>query len=398
MKLAIATHYYYTNCPSFDLKKWMIKEKRDDFLWIAHPLMYHSRLQGRHFEAFTQGLSQGGGGSPIRQENILLQYFLDFFLTIFWVIKSRKTYDTFIGFDNLNALAGWVLKKLGVTQKCVFYVVDYSPLRFENRLLNWVYHKIETFCAIHCDETWNLCERMIEAREKFKGVHLEDCGIQRIAPMGIWHDEMPKIDESQVKYHQLVYMGAITRKQGIQFVLEAIPEILKRIPDFTFLVIGDGDYLEELKSRVEILGVQAAVHFTGFVADHHEIERLVAESGLAVALYERGDPLRNFTYYTDPGKIKVYLGVGVPILMTDVPHNAGIIEERRCGRVVTTEPASISGAVMSMMQNIEVLKAFRRNAYEYSMEFEWERIFRSLLRCNEITAPKNPANHTSLNA
>ena len=378
-RLAIATHFYYTNCPSFELRKWLLKDQSADFLWIAHPLMYHPRLQGRHFQVYAKGIQVGGMSSSVRKEATLVQYAKDFLLTVYWAVKSGLKYDVFIGFDNLNAFAGWVLKKLGVVNKCVFYVVDYSPLRFENRLLNWIYHKIESFCALHCDETWNLCERMVAARMTFKGIGRDQCGIQKIAPMGIWHDEMPRVAEGDIKYHQLVYMGAITKKQGVQFVIEAIPTILASVPDFSFLVIGDGDYLDELKAQADRLGVGEWVHFTGYVEDHHEIDRLVAESGLGVALYERGDPLRNFTYYTDPGKIKVYLGAGVPVLVTDVPHNAKEIEENRCGRIVTTEPASIAGAVVALMSDQDELKCYRRNALTYSLTFKWNDIFQRLL-------------------
>lgn len=380
MRIAIATHFYYTNCPSFELKKWLLKENCHSFLWIAHPLMYHPRLQGRHFEVFPEPGSGGGSSSQIKRENVLIQYLKDFFLTIIWTYKSGDKYDIFVGFDNLNALAGWALKKLGRTRKCVFYSVDYSPQRFENKLLNWVYHRIETFCAIHCDETWNLSERMIAARTSFKGVRPEQCGIQKIAPMGIWHDEMPHVDEASVKYHQLVYMGAIAKKQGIQFVLEAIPKIIPHIPDFTFLVVGDGEYLDELRKRAEQLGITEQVRFTGFVVDHKEIDRLVAESGLAVALYERGDLIRNFTYYTDPGKIKVYLGAGVPVLVTDVPHNANEIAEHRCGRIVTTEPDSIAQAVVSLMRDQNELSLYRKNALAYSQQFKWDAIFKTLFQ------------------
>ncbi len=380
MRIAIATHFYYTNCPSFELKKWLLKEKCKSLLWIAHPLMYHPRLQGRHFEVFPQPRSGGGFSNRIKRENVLIQYLKDFFLTIIWTFKSGQKYDIFIGFDNLNALAGWVLKKLGRTRKCVFYSVDYSPQRFENKLLNWIYHEIESFCAIHCDETWNLSERMISARMTFKGIRTDQCGIQRIAPMGVWPDEMPTVAEASVKHHQLVYMGAITKKQGIQFVLEAMPKILSSIPDFHFLIIGDGDYLEELKEQAGQLGIQEQVSFTGYVEDHKVVDRMVAESGLAVALYERGDPVKNFTYYTDPGKIKVYLGSGVPVLVTDVPHNAKEIEENRCGGIVTTDPASVAQAVVCLMGNKDKLTLYRKNALAYSLKFKWDVIFKNLFQ------------------
>jgi len=111
------------------------------------------------------------------------------------------------------------------------------------------------------------------------------------------------------------------------------------------------------------------------IKDHTEVEKLIAKSALAVALYERGDLERNFTYYSDPGKIKVYLGAGVPVLLTDVPYNAKEIEKEKCGKIVELEPKSIARAVVELMKNEDVLKKYRKNAIEYAKRFDWNLIF-----------------------
>ena len=82
-----------------------------------------------------------------------------------------------------------VLKKLGIVNKCIYYVVDYNPKRFTSSIVNFIYHKIDRISAIHCDETWNLSRRMIETRFKDSVIPKN----QKVVPMGCWFDEIKRI-------------------------------------------------------------------------------------------------------------------------------------------------------------------------------------------------------------
>ena len=295
---------------------------------------------------------------------------------MFYVLKQQGGYDYYIGFNNLNAFSGLLLRKMGKIDKCIYYVVDYTPNRFTNPILNKIYHWMETYCARHCDETWNLSWRMVEAREKFKNVKLKECGLQKVVPMGVWLDNVVQLKENEINKNQLVFMGHILKKQGVQYVIDAIPSILKRMPKFKFLVIGDGEYLPELKRKAKQRNLEQYVQFTGYIEDHNIIEKMVAESSLAVALYERGDLENNWTYYTDAGKLKVYLGAGVPVLLSDVPPNAKDIEENKCGKIVSLDPVNIANAIIELIGN----QSYRYNALRYIRQYDWNKIFSSALK------------------
>lgn len=376
-KIVIATHYWADYGPGQELKKYLLKNKIKKLLWIQHPLMYSKRLPGSGYELYEDGKKIKTFLPKIKKSPAVFAYIKDFFLTIFFVLKSREEFNIFVGVNNLNAIAGLFLKKIGKVKKCIYYVIDYTPIRFENRLLNWIYHKIESICAIKCDEVWNLSPRMIEARKKIKGIKSDNR--HKIVPMGIWFDEIKRYKFEEINKHQLVFMGHIIEKQGVQFVIQAIPKIVKEILNFKFLVIGEGEYLKELKKLVKKLRVDKYIEFTGYIKDHATIEKLIGKSALAVALYEKGDLDRNFTYYADPGKIKVYLSTGVPVLLTDVSHNAKDIEERKCGKIVDPHPKSIAKTVIELMEDEKILKEYRENVLEYAKQFDWNLIFKKII-------------------
>ena len=287
------------------------------------------------------------------------------------IINGRK-WDLFIGSNNLNAFAGVILKKIGIVKKTVYYTIDYDPQRFESKLLNRMYHCIDRFCVKYSDVTWNLSPRMMGARKKYFNL---TGGNQITVPIGIWYDKTPRKKISDVDKNTLVFMGHILEKSGVQNVIKAIPEIIKKVPKFKFLVMGGGKYLTELIDLSKKLLVEKHVEFTGYIKNHKYIEERLSRCTLAIAMYKKVEinGKINCTYFADPGKIKSYLAAGLPILITDVPHNAKDIVKQGCGKIITNTPSSIAEAVISMISD-EKIAQYKINAIKYAKKFDWNKI------------------------
>jgi phosphatidyl-myo-inositol dimannoside synthase len=57
------------------------------------------------------------------------------------------------------------------------------------------------------------------------------------------------------------------RYKGVDTVIEALPEVLKRVPDLNYTVVGGGSDLARHQALAEQLGVSSRVHFAGRVTD-----------------------------------------------------------------------------------------------------------------------------------
>ena len=55
--------------------------------------------------------------------------------------------------------------------------------------------------------------------------------------------------------------------KGVDSVIEAMPRVLRVLPEARLRVVGDGDDLPRLRALAERVGVAGAVHFTGFIDD-----------------------------------------------------------------------------------------------------------------------------------
>ncbi len=377
INIVIATHVGATGPPQ-DLRDYLLKNSVRELLFIGHPLYFNINLKGSGYDLYKHGLLDISKYGVIKRSNQLVEYTKTIMLNIFYVIIFKKRYELYFGVDNLNAFAGILLKKMGLIKKVIYYVIDYNPKRFSNKIINWVYHKIDQFCVKYSDETWNLSPRMEEARKeyfKFSG------GNQKVVPVGVWFNRIKRKDFSDIEKFTLVFMGSITEKQGIQNILEIIPRIIKNILEFRFLIIGTGEYISNLKILSKRLKIEKYIKFTGYIRRHEDIEDMLLSCTLAIAPYERYDKEGNltFTYFADPSKIKVYMACGLPVLLTDISYNAKEIKKKDCGIIIDCDKEIIFEAIIKLMKNEERLRQIRNNAINYTKKFDWNLIFQKNL-------------------
>jgi len=370
-KITIVTHELIYGVPQA-LRDYLIKRKARQLLFIGLPFLDSRKAS---FALYKNG-HKIDKKITIRNKSLgILDYFIDFFQVIWRIYLSKETYDLFIGVNNLNSLAGLFLRKIGKVKKVVFYTMDFVPIRFNNKLLNYIYHQIEVICVRKCDETWNVSPRMAKGREKYLGLP-EKKYPQKFVPVGIWNDKIKKTPFEQIKKNQLLFIGHLLKKQGVQMVLEALTLVKKEIKEIQFLIVGGGPYEDFLKNRVKELNLSKNVIFTGWIKDRNKLDQMISESAVAMATYKPEKKiLCNFTYFADPYKLKDYLGAGLPVVLTDISYNAKEIAEKGCGIIVKYERTEIAKAIIGLMKDQEKLKKYRLNALNYAKELDWMNVY-----------------------
>jgi glycosyltransferase involved in cell wall biosynthesis len=80
----------------------------------------------------------------------------------------------------------------------------------------------------------------------------------------------------------------------------------------------------------------------------------------------------SFTRFADPGKLKDYLGAGLPILLTDVPPNAAELAQQGGAEIVAHDADAIADAIQSLLEDESEWKKRRLNALRYREQFDWK--------------------------
>jgi len=374
----VASHVFVTG-PSQDLRDYLVKNKAKKVMFIGHPLFYDKQSEGSGYEYYENGVLKYSKYAKVFKMPLLIKIVHDMLYTITVVLKNHRFWDVYIGSNSLNTFSGLILRKFGIVNKVAYYVIDYKRHRFNNIFYNYLYHKADYICAGNAYEVWNLSPRMTDARKKFFGW---ERGNHKVVPVGIWFD---RIDHSKLMNFdkaKLGFMGHVLEKQGIQYVIKALPIIKKSIPKIKLEVIGQGDCVQKLKELSSELGVLSDVKFLGYIKSHKQIEEQLSDCAVGIALYEKYDEDGdlNFTYFADPAKLKVYLGCGLPVIVSDVPYNAEDIVRESCGLIVTNfKPKTLALQIIKLLSDTKALKRYRKNAVNYASKFNWENIFSDAL-------------------
>ena len=75
-----------------------------------------------------------------------------------------------------------------------------------------------------------------------------------------------------VKGDLLLFVGRLSEKKGVNYLIKAMPEIVKKFPKTKLLIIGDGEERKSLMNLAKDLGLlKKNIIFTGFFCRRHRL-------------------------------------------------------------------------------------------------------------------------------
>ncbi|MCL5256392.1 MAG: glycosyltransferase family 4 protein [Chloroflexi bacterium] len=143
----------------------------------------------------------------------------------------------------------------------------------------------------------------------------------------------------------LLFAGRLVRWKGVQYLIEAMPEVMRQIPA-RLVIAADGPYKEDLVALANGLGIAPAVAFIGQVP-HDQMPRYFSMADLVV-----GSSFANETFGI---ALCEAMACEKPVVASDFGGFSEVVEEGITGLLV---PPQDSGAFASKI--VEVLSDERR--------------------------------------
>ena len=370
------TYFESPGTPEAEMVRYL-RGRADSILYIRHPFPDATQIPLN-----TTVVEYSKKGEVIREitapsipspgRNPLLFYIKDLIFSLYYVVKSGRKYDLYAGSDNLNTLAGLILRLFGRVRMVAFYVIDFTPVRFPGRLMNALYQWINRICCYHADVIWNVSEAMIEGRESI-GIRRDRSAPQITVPLGCAFDQIQRKLTGDINRFTLTYFGALRHEHGPGLILEALPAIRDIHPEVQVVFAGGGELKKELEERADLLGVSDNVRFTGFLKTDEDVYRVLTGCGLALATYPPGDD--TYKKYCDPGKVKIYLACGLPVLITDVPSVARELESKGAGVIVEHKAERLAAVVCDIFEDEVRYERMRESALTMAAEYDWDAVW-----------------------
>lgn len=174
---------------------------------------------------------------------------------------------------------------------------------------------------------------------------------------------------------RLLFVGAIRPSQGIENLLLFI----KNTPKVQLSIVGVCEaalYKAYIKSIKEYK-ISDRVWFPNTFVSDKELSKLSRHHHVGIALYEKG--MQSATYYTDPGKVKTYIELGLPIVMTNTSAIAPYIKKYMAGGLVD-ELEELPVALERIKRRYNV---YQRGIHAFAHYFEFEKYYRQAFVCLE---------------
>jgi len=166
-------------------------------------------------------------------------------------------------------------------------------------------------------------------------------------------------------YERLVlFVGRLVPQKGVEYLLRAVPTIVRQHGGAKFIVTGDGWSRSHLESIAASTGYSGRIRFLGFVSDSELIELTMSADALVVpSIYE-------------PFGIVALEGMaaGVPVVAANIGGLADIIEHDRTGVLVYPEnPESLAWGVNKVLSDPGYSQWLIHNAKKRVQEaYSWE--------------------------
>ncbi len=175
----------------------------------------------------------------------------------------------------------------------------------------------------------------------------------------------------------LLTFGLLSPNKGIDFVLRALPEIIREFPNIVYIVVGqthpnllrdEGEaYRLSLERLASDLGVQKHVVFFNRFVELEELMRFIGAADIYLTPYLTEAQITS-------GTLAYAFGAGNAVVSTPYWHAAELLTAERGKLVPFRDARAIAVAVVELLRDEPLRHAMRKNAYKLGRDMVWSQV------------------------
>ncbi|MEO5690811.1 MAG: glycosyltransferase [Candidatus Saccharimonadales bacterium] len=353
--IAFASHVALIDGKEYDGIGNVVKETlnhiTDDYMYVRHSM---DGLLPSELVCYKNGGEQEHINMRVVSKPSPLRYITEVYRTV-RLFSKKISVDVYVGIDPLNAFAGVLLKRAGKINKTIFYTADYSTKRFNNTLLNNIYHRIDRYCVNNSDEVWSVSTRICEVRRKMGLNDEKNIFVPNVPPENLVTKNLINHDP-----FELITTGVIDNQLDFEGIIQAVADMSEEFPQLKLTIIGNGpkeDYLQKIAKDMKI---DSKIDFTGRLSLQETIKRQ-SKAGIGLALYTG---VWGFNEYGDSTKCREFFSLGLPVISTDTHSTVEDIRKWDAGLIVNQNKTDYENAIRAILQDYKKYSKNSNKAHE----------------------------------
>jgi glycogen(starch) synthase len=235
--------------------------------------------------------------------------------------------------------------------------------------------------TIHATERWmaRRADGLITCSHYMRGHAADVFGVEESAitviPNGIDPGDLQPVgdlDALRARYAEpgerlVLLVGRLVYEKGFQFALDALPAVIRRVPNLRFVVAGAGTHEQELRAQATRLGLDAHGTFAGWIGDD-----------LLHSLYRISDLCVVPSLYEPFGLVALEaMASGCPCI---VANTGGLAEVAPTDDVAlrfrSRDPRSLSRMMVKVLTDDALRDRLVAQASEHVLRFDWSDVAR----------------------
>jgi len=163
----------------------------------------------------------------------------------------------------------------------------------------------------------------------------------------------------------ILYVGALTKNKGVEYLIKAMPAVIRQYPSYHLVIVGEGLERKNLeKTVIEFDFDKTSVNFTGALPPDdvkrwmQQAKLLVLPSkheGLGVVLLEA-------------------MACGTPVVASKVGGIVDIISNEVGCLVPSSDPLALSRAICGVLEHEQQWQQMSGNALNKARNYDWGRV------------------------
>jgi len=172
--------------------------------------------------------------------------------------------------------------------------------------------------------------------------------------------------------------GLISRGKGIEYAIQALPEVIKKEPRIIYLIIGEthpevrkqeGEkYRNELTKLVSDLGLEEHVRFTNRFITKRELIKFLQATDIYLTPYISPNQISS-------GTLIYALGAGKAVVATPYYHAKEVLANDRGILCKFEDSDSVAEGIKRLLDE-NFRSEIQKRAYKYSRRFLWKNVAR----------------------
>ncbi|RLG99210.1 hypothetical protein DRO38_08050 [Candidatus Bathyarchaeota archaeon] len=290
-----------------------------------------------------------------------------FFILIAYLHLFLRKCDVVHSHANWYVLAPCVIYKMFNHKITLIHTFHTDPVNeikgFKKMMFEWLLSK--------CDVVTFVSSFLMKKGEK----NLKIATKEKVIYAGVSEHSVNKeeIEEFKEKYGLkgsspvLSFVGPLVWKkkvEGVKMLIRAFKKVIGEYSNAKLLIIGDGEYMEDIEMFVKELDIENNVVFTGFLDDVF-VPLSVTDIYTHISLQEGGVSI----------SLLEAMSIGKPVIATKIGGIPELIIDGENGILVDPEPKAIAKKIIELYEDEEICKRIGNTALStVKNNFSWQKI------------------------